>query len=470
MAQDPQRPDSFDPSKHYRHVLAIAERDAEDWAINEAQKIQDLAREELGDAIFKTGGILRDPKIVLPGTGHISFSDFSVWLFGHAESIAGATLAYDAGKTSGVDVVFARWLADRIGSAQDPILVAPATGEDVEERIREQAELAIANQDAFDEPFAQWVGPVPLNWTLVSGGSAKGFPPKFGESGLQLNHTNGTDTSIERVIKLDASTTYYLYYWARTQEDQQDLDLSDGAYVGLFRASPAFSQQSAFDTIKEYARHTLMFTTDGSFVGSQWAVTLRIFIPAAVASTQILVDAILVTKESLADLELDRHYVPLYLWDRATDDVQKAVPRAGNIHMGDWQPYLDGFDIINIEHNQGLLDFAARRTFDTHGNYHVPGGILIERNTSLDDDDNIGLRVTPGKAYVQGYEVLVSASVDLTVPKAVEVGIVIGEQITFYFSWGAGDALYALEKTTELFSINNTFGLYPVKQITQFTV
>src|SRR4030095_8187523 len=112
----PQRPDDFDVTRRYKKVLHIGDdtvRVACDFAFNTESDIQDMELARLGNAIFKMGAILTDPRIDIPGGGLITFGNFAAWLMGRAENVPGATLTFDPAKVTGLDTVFVRWLFDQ---------------------------------------------------------------------------------------------------------------------------------------------------------------------------------------------------------------------------------------------------------------------------------------------------------------------------------------------------------------------
>jgi Domain of unknown function (DUF4815) len=462
----PQRPDDFDVTRRYKKVLHIGDdtvRVACDFAFNTESDIQDMELARLGNAIFKMGGILTDPRIDIPGGGLITFGNFAAWLMGRAEHVPGATLAFDPAKVTGLDTVFVRWLFDQVTKDQDPEIVMPATGEDAEERLRAQVNLVGLNPDLMDETFEAWnvSQNAPRGWTVVSGTSQIG-PPKFGERGLELGHLGGTDTILERSLVLAPATHYYVSFWLRHRSGAVPLTSGSNAKLGFYRLVPPYSQEISLVTTGTYTFQSFNFTTDGSFTAGQQAVILRISIPAAVVNTNIFLDELLITTSPLGPLDLARHYIPLFTWDRATDEVLKVVERAGQIHQGDWEPYLDGYDIINIEHNQGLLDFAARRTYDAHGHFKKPRALVVRRDPTADVGTQLGLMIGPGKAYVHGYECRVDVDQPLLVDQSLNTLEVVDEYHTTQFGSETSAAnLYQLEKNTEGF---------PIQAVTELTI
>lgn len=353
------------------------------------------------------------------------------------------------------ETIWGKWLLDQITLNEDTSLKAPATGQAVEERIRTTLSLVTSNPDALDELFELFDGSVPRNWTLASGVVARGYPGKFGETALKLVHTNGTTTEVSRPITLAPNTAYTVYFHVRTVDGKTDLSLAHGAFVDFQRTSPAWNPTDfIFATSALYARKTFSVTADGNVEDAN----IRIVIPASAPSTEILVDAVLVTTSTLAALDLDRHHAAVLFWNRATDTVTRAVPRASNLRMADLEPPLSGADIVDIDLNPGLQDLLAGGTFDEHGHYRVPPGLVVERDTTLDTASLLGLRASAGRAYVLGYLVRKATSTPFTVAKALTTARVLDESKTFTY----GVNLYQLNK-------NAGADMFPIEEILDVT-
>lgn len=407
--------ESFNVNKRYRHVYYIADRDAQDYSLNEMQRILDLERERLAASVWKAAGIAAGLAHSFPDTGEITLADGAVHLFGRIEPIAGAALVYDPLKVTGTDTVFVRWLLDQVTISQDPALNNVFTGDPVEERYRIVPTLVTTSPDALDEQFEIWAGTVPADWTLFSGASAKGYPARWGSTAVALVHTTGTDTELSRDLALTPGQQYRLYISVRTAPGAADLSIGAGAFAGFRRTSPAWNPSPLlFATTSIYIRHTQTVTADAN----SEPVQLRLVIPAGAPSTTVLIDAVLVTQSALGALDLDRHHLPLLYWDRATDVITRAVARPSALRMQDLEPPLSGLDIIDIEQNPGLIDFQAGTTYDEHGHFRVPPGLSVSRDTSLDTGSVLGLLVDPGRAYVRGYRVDKPLATDLTVARA----------------------------------------------------
>lgn len=100
---------TFDPAKNYKRVRFHQDRDLLDSELNEAQDIAINEQKKLADLLYRDGAILGG--LVPQVTGNVlTLSPGIVYIDGHVEQVAGATLAYDPAKTGGVDYVYVELL------------------------------------------------------------------------------------------------------------------------------------------------------------------------------------------------------------------------------------------------------------------------------------------------------------------------------------------------------------------------
>lgn len=456
----PQR-ESFDGNKRYKSVLEIAGRNAQDFSFNEQWRILDTERERLGTRVFKSGAIV-DGVVASVGTGGaLNCSEGQVYIQGRVEPVAAAALAFSPSKTSGIDVVYLRWLLDQVTLEQDADLAEPGTGDEVDERLRVTAVLVNATPDVLDEQFLDFGvsggNEIPRDWSFAGAGSChRGYPSKYGETAVLLTHVTGTETKLEREILLTPSTLYRVYFHVRTAAGGVDLGLGHGAFVDLERASPSWTPNDfPVATSDVYARNAFQVTSDGN----PQTVRIRVVIPALAPSTSILLDAMLITTLPLGGLDWDRHYVPMLFWDRATNKITRAIERISNLHGSDLMPPFRGEDIEGLERNQGLLDDLATTVWDENQHYRIPPGLETQRDPSLDDSTHIGLRVTAGRAYVRGYRVTLPLATPFALAKALSTLAVDLEAQTFHF----GTNRYLLNKAAGAVP-------YPIQQIRAVTM
>ncbi len=124
---------TFDPAKNYKRVRYHQDRDLLDSELNEQQDITHLEHRKMWDLLIGDGFYMGDTP--QPVSGNIvTMEGGAVYVDGALEMIPGATLTYDPGKTSGVDVVYIELLKYNIDHTQDTALINPATGEPTAER------------------------------------------------------------------------------------------------------------------------------------------------------------------------------------------------------------------------------------------------------------------------------------------------------------------------------------------------
>jgi len=125
--------DTFDPAKNYKRIRYHQDRDLLDSELNEQQDISILEHRKMWDLLIGDGFYMSDTPS--PVSGNVVTIDGGlIYIDGHIEFIPSATLTYDPGKTSGVDVVHVELLKYNINHTQDTALINPATGEPTAER------------------------------------------------------------------------------------------------------------------------------------------------------------------------------------------------------------------------------------------------------------------------------------------------------------------------------------------------
>ncbi len=443
---EPQRVDTLNYDNDYSQILALQERDAQDWSFNEEFGLQALGLQELGDAIFKDGAILSGGVPLLLGNGSVFLGAAKAWIRGRVVQVREQTLQYVPTKTSGIDTIYIKWLHDRVTANEDPLLVSPSLGEPVEERLRRRAEFVSSSTELFNEQFEDWSGTVPNNWTLVSGECDRGFPAKFGKQGLRLIHTSGTATTITASVALSPGVVHYVYFWARTKDQEQPkITALHGATIGITRNSPAYSPTPLPLVCNyDYERSTLQVLADGNT--APCVLTINIPASLSIPSTEILIDGVLITTEPLTALQLDRLIIPAYYWDRETNAVTSAISRIGQVQVRQWVPPLPGVDISNIEENEGLQRFVASQIFDIHGHFRLPGAMRLTRQSALDTSSKLGFQVGGGTGYPAGYPVRNLKSQDLLVDRALDAATISTEDILYSY----GTQRYPLAKAVGL--------------------
>ena len=120
----------------------------------------------------------------------------------------------------------------------------------------------------------------------------------------------------------------------------------------------------------------------------------------------------------------DRYKIQMTLAMRSidsTDDTQFI--ELARIQEGNLTKY-DRFPIYSV-----LEDTLARRTYDESGNYTVrPFKLALETSTA--NSANMSLILSPGKAYVYGYEYETVVPTTIDIPKPRELAAVTGKRIT----------------------------------------
>lgn len=141
----------------------------------------------------------------------------------------------------------------------------------------------------------------------------------------------------------------------------------------------------------------------------------------------------------------DRYKIDLVLASRALDseDDEKFIEIA-RIENGELIKYFKT-PIYSV-----LEDTFARRTYDESGNYTVkPFRIALENNAS--NTANMDIVLSPGKAYVFGYEYETIAPTRITIERPRDTDNVSNERLTVDY----GNFVYA----------NNVYGSFPINDL-----
>lgn len=355
---NPTRTDTFDYNKNYNQVVQIGGRIDQDWSYSQIQQEEYFRNYDLWDQLWNEGVVLSGltASSLNNSTGVAILNTGTFYLYGRALNVTGATLNFGVPVVN--NTVYLKWLSQQITKVQDPTLVDPSTGSAVFEEAQIVASLDIATPDAFDENFESFVSGVPhnpllnANWTKNSGTISQNSPAKFGRYALQMNHVAGTATTLTSPsFTVTPSTIYYIYFWTKTVYGQQDLIASDGAFLRFNVATPntsIFSTTGGATLFGGYTQNIVPVTTGVSDTSA--SITISVPGLASPSSTQILVDSILITTVPLSTsvIQLERHYVPMYFWNRTTTPtvLTPAVTPKTRLSVSDLSGQLDCTEII----------------------------------------------------------------------------------------------------------------------------
>ncbi|HUT54420.1 MAG TPA: DUF4815 domain-containing protein [bacterium] len=167
--------------------------------------------------------------------------------------------------------------------------------------------------------------------------------------------------------------------------------------------------------------------------------------------------------EALPNNVTQRKVVPIYKFDRETEEVTATVQEKSNLYLRDLLGTLPGsrITVSSITEDQlafaaaeglnSLLQNLAERTYDQAGSYLVKG---LDSFIGDNDGDNVEVITNAGRAYIQGFRFQKDLPTTSLVPKSIAVKSVRGEQKTYV----VGTRRYAvnstpLKETTQLEAI-----------------
>jgi hypothetical protein len=333
----PNRTSTFNPSQNYEHVYVIGGRNAQDWAINELQRIRDYARRKINDQLFRSLAVLSGlTGTGTSSTGSIAFTTGVAYVLGRAMNIPSVTVSgYSTSPGANeVDTVYLQWLATQINKTADATLVDPYTSDPVEDRIQIAASLVSANPDVLDESFEVFQNGLPFNsslnlaWSVASGSATNfvvGYPPRgYQLQALQINSVFGTGQQLSITIPVAASTAYTFSMWVKTVYGQPDITTlsAANAFVSISNTTGGVTLTQPFITsggvtlLGGYQLVTFGFTT-----GAGTSSTITIGTGNSAPTTSILIDDLLITTTALSALQIERHYFPMFNWTRSTNVV-----------------------------------------------------------------------------------------------------------------------------------------------------
>ena len=294
------------------------------------------------------------------------------------------------------DTLFAHWTLDQVTRAQDPTLVEPSTGDHVEERLRVTVVYAIASPDALDERFREWDnGPnaAPRDWTLVSGGAAPGGDrssarPRSGSSTRPARDTDHPATLARRAPRVSTGTSGSGRSTARPA-----VALARGPLLALPGRPRVDAYDGHFDAPRSGSATRSRSTADANARG-------RHVPPGDFRDGPVERDPPRRAPDHavpLGEFDLDRHFVPLLFWDRATDQHHPR-PAPGQLDShGRPRPAArrqDGRGADSLQ--RGVPGLRGPRHLRRARPLPGPAGDAGLRDTLRDTATHLGINVSPG--------------------------------------------------------------------------
>ena len=119
--------DTYSDANHYRRVRFHEDRSLLDCELNEMQAEIAATIASIGNALMPDGLIVSG-LVPFVSSNMISITTGYIYINGSVEYVAAADLTFDAGKTTGVDHVYAELMRYAYGLSQDALLGDPRTG------------------------------------------------------------------------------------------------------------------------------------------------------------------------------------------------------------------------------------------------------------------------------------------------------------------------------------------------------
>lgn len=391
------RPFSFDPEKRYRRVIARGDEWLGDYDVNDLQAILWHALEEMGRHLFKEGGIVRE----LGGT--IDPADAGVVLGDDQVASAGAY-------TGGESQVFTVRIVTA-GAAGVATYTWQSTGSDNPTEAEFTASVTAIAPD-------------------VATGLANlaSYGHRVGTSGVLVVFANPTGTLVAgNTWVIRAAHAEKLPTVAGNDITVPDLVVyTKGAVhiaAGVTLTYPAMG--SGVSTVYGELLRTIVTDTDDPSLRDPASDTPQAYREKA----EFVVTNVDNSGAAIGAGILERRVFPLYEWDRATDEVRRAIPQPYSIPLEKTEGALDARRLLNIDLNEVLRGHTARR-WAAHGGFVVEPLAPTPRvsvSASTPTPGFFRFTVPPLRALVEGVEVERELPEDVELPQAASGDTVVSE-------------------------------------------
>jgi len=407
------RPDSFDPAKDYALVVARGDHPLGDYDVIDAQKILRYDLATFGNQIVNEGAIIAE------AGGTIGTPEPAVIIGGDLLGAAGTYL----GTSSQVYTV--------------KLLTSGAGGE----AMYTWSSTGLDNPQYVNQPFA-----VKAVATSISAGLADlaqyGCP--VGVNGMQVVFVNPGG----RVHGASSWVVQATYGAQPPVVSGNTITVSD---VLIFMAGKVHRVKGETLTYPAattgvaviYAEWTrsLVSNTDDPMLTDPLSDE-----PQAYRERWVMVLSTTDTSgTSLPPNILERKVIPIYRWDRATDEVTSVNPIPFRIALDKTEGALPAARLVNVDQAETFRGLLAPRTFEPHGHFVcLPRGANARAYPSTNPASAGKLRITipPAIAYIEGVRYQSEDSQDIELDQASDTKLVSDEPIAF-----SGALTYPLGKS-----------------------
>lgn len=408
MALDEPSKNPFDPLKNYSRIRWIGDRDFQDFEGNEVQQIQDYERKKTLDRVFVEGAIIAE------SGGTISPSTQGV----HTGNI----VAVSAGTYRGFFTQIYT-LKVLIGGTVGATLSVFSDGEDngVE---GDGFEILLDDADPLDGSVFYDVGTHGVTVAFVDTKPIKNF--------VVADSWTILTTYSRRLPAVDAGageitpTTISLYV--------------DGRLVFVPSATLSYAPASTgksvifVEILKDIVNGDADPTIKAAFTNLNVAERERVFATFKNADT---------TLDVLPAATIWRKVFPAYVWDRATNKVERAGQRPIRINLDEIPGQLPASALADLDFSEQLSGTLAEVVNDTTGGSFRIFGLEARVSTNTAPAGKALITVEKGKARISGLKITKRAEEDLQLDLATDTSGVTGEAKTY----ATGTAIYALNKS-----------------------
>lgn len=164
------------------------------------------------------------------------------------------------------------------------------------------------------------------------------------------------------------------------------------------------------------------------------------------------------SNDALPPNAISRKVYPAYLWNRATNRVERASTRSFVFTLDEIPGQLPASSLADLELSEELRGILAELVNDITGGSYRIDGLKARVSTNPPATGKVNITVEKGKARISGLKILKGIEEDIPLDLATDAVAVIGEAKTF----ATGTNVYALNKAVGANKL-------PIKDVTLLT-
>jgi len=400
--------DVFDPAKSYRGIRWIGDRDFQDFEGNELQQILSAERKQLFDRVFVDGAIIMEAGgTVAPATQGVAT--------GHVAGASGGTYRGFVTQIYTLRVVTG-------GVAGQAVIEVTSDGED--SGLNNQGfEILTSASDPVDGSVAYAVGTHGITISFTDTKPIKNFVVT--DSWVILATYSRRLPTLD-VIASQITPTKILFY-------------ADGRAIAVPSTTLTYALATTGKSVVYVEVLKDVVTGDADPDIKAALTNLNVAERERIVGRFVNRDT---SGDALPSAAIWRKVYAAYLWDRATDKVERATRRPIEFHLEDIPGQLPAASLADLDFSEQLKGTIAEVVNDITGGSYRIRGLQARISTNAAPSGKVFITVEKGKARISGLKITKTAEEDLSVDLALDTSAVSGEAKTY----NTGTDVYALNK------------------------